>query len=131
MSQLTSPVYIWLRCVHAESELVEDTEVSRARGSGDTRLGIVNEKRVLFSQKRWLAIWSVLSVPYNLCLLRRHVDCDGVCGLVCRARGQDIDGGGGDGERRVVPSECNVLANSVELLAGNSVGSDHGDTSGW
>jgi len=67
---LTIPGHVRLRCVHAKGELVENTEISGARRGSDTRLGIVDEKRVLLSQEGCLAIWRVLRVPHNLSLLR-------------------------------------------------------------
>lgn len=127
--ELTSPVDVWLRSVHAESELVENTEVSRAWRGGHARLGIVDQERVLLSEKRCLATWSVLGVPDNLGLLCGHVDCDGVGSLVCRARCENVDGGGCHRQRGVVPCEGHVVAHPVELVSSKSVGSDHGDSS--
>lgn len=65
---LTTEGDVWLWCVHAKLERVENSQVSGTGSSADAGLGIVDQKRVLLGQEGLLAIRGVLSVPYDLCL---------------------------------------------------------------
>lgn len=129
--RLTRPVDVWLRRVHAEAELIEDAQIPSARRLGNARVRVVDQERVLLRQERCLPARRVLRVPNDLSLRRRHVHCDCVCSLIRRARGHDVDGRGRYRERSVVPGECDVVADFVELVAGKGVGRDHGDAAGW
>lgn len=126
---LTIERHVWPWCVHAKLKGVEDAKVTSLGSSADAGLGIVDEKSVLLGQERHLAGRGVLGVPDDLCLTGRLVDSDGVRGLVCGAGGEDVDGGGCLGQRGVVPGKSHVVANLVELRAGEGSRRDHGDAS--
>lgn len=124
---LTFEISIWLWCVHAELERVEDTQVTGARSSADAGLGIVDQQSVLLGQERHLSLWCLVCVPYDRRLGGRLVDSNSVGSLVGGAGGQDIDGRGRLGQRGVVPGEGDKVADLVELGAGEGAGRDHGD----
>lgn len=126
---LTTEGDVWLWCVHAKLERVENSQVSGTGSSADAGLGVVDQKRVLLGQEGLLAIRGVLGVPYDLCFGCRLVDSNGVGGLVGCASGENVDSRGRLGQRGEVPGKGHEVADLVELGAGERIRRDQGDAS--
>ena len=126
---LTSKWHVGLLKIHAKGELVEGAEIAWFRHCADARLGVVHHQCVHLGDK-------VGAVGMLACIgtgvpqdgvggLDGVVYGDGVGSLVHGARGQDVDGGGHDGDRGVVPSKGHPVADLVVLRTEDGVRGDH------
>ena len=120
--------------VHAESELVVHAQIPCSRSIRDTRVRIVDYKRVRRDEERDSRTCLVSSsVPSHS--LRGPVDGlvhgNGVRGRVRRAGGKDVDCGGRGFERGEVPCKGDVVLNLVVLRARHDIGRDHRYASCW
>jgi hypothetical protein len=123
--KLTIPRHILLGRIHAKRQRTKRRKIPGPRRRRKTQLRVVYQQRIFIRQKRLLPRRRVLGIPHDLGLLGRHVDRNGVRGLVRGARHHDVDGGGRDGHGCVVPREGDVVAHFVQLVALHDVGGYH------
>ena len=123
--RLTLQRNIRLFQIHAKRKPTKRAQLPRLRRRRNTSIRIINNEFIILCQKGRLPVHLFACIPQHFGLLGRHVDGDGVGGLVGGAGGEHVDGGRRAGERSVVPRKGHPVADFVELRPGDGGGRYH------
>lgn len=128
----TRPRRIRLRRIHAKRKRLLHRQIPCLRYRRNTAIGRINDQRVRVREQRHRRGRLVCArVPkYFARLGDALVQSERVGCRVCGARREDVDGRGRRGQRSVVPSEGDPVADLVVLRARDDGGCDHGDATG-